>query len=164
MLKRLVVGVAGVATAGAVWMGVAGEDHTTRDKGGQITNSGQLGAFVTKVGDCMNDFPHMDPGGGATVKTVTGVSCAEAHHWQVFDKQNLTLSIYDKNLVIKGAELLCWKSSKALVLTMSQSKLSEYQNSDTTYMAPTQPSWEKGDRMVDCIVGSYSKLYYESIL
>jgi hypothetical protein len=55
MLKRLVVG--GLGLGVAVWAGVAGVDNTTRDEAGQITVQGELGAFVTQLGDCINDLP-----------------------------------------------------------------------------------------------------------
>ena len=51
MLKRLAVGGVAAVVGLGVW-GVAGEDHSTRDESGSIVASGDVGAFVTKLGDC----------------------------------------------------------------------------------------------------------------
>ena len=64
MIKKI----AAAATAGTIaWAGISGIDNTTRDEVGQIVQSGDLGAFVTKVGDCINDLPQDQ---NVTVKTV----------------------------------------------------------------------------------------------
>jgi len=163
IIKRLVVGAAGAATAGAIWMGVAGEDHTTRDSSGAITVEGQLGAFVTKVGDCLNDLPDAPASGIIGVSTVTGVSCQAAHHWQVFHKEDLTLTQFDNTEVGQASYALCESAAKSLVLSMSDAIYNEYRNAGLMNLQPQQMSWDEGDRAVDCLIGSETQTYYDSV-
>jgi hypothetical protein len=161
MLKRLVVGALGVASAGAVWMGVAGEDHTSRDSTGSITAEGQLGAFVTRVGDCLNDLPDSGVGG---VSTVTGVSCETAHHYQVYYKGDISLTTFDETSSKREAASLCANAAKWMILNWSASMVIEYQQSKPFVLTPTQGSWDNGDRTVDCLIGSRTQTYYNSVL
>ena len=89
MLKRLVVG--GLGLGVAAWAGIAGVDSTTRDDAGQITVQGELGVFVTQLGDCVNDVPD---GTAVEVSTLTGVPCDQPHHWQLIHKGDITLEEY----------------------------------------------------------------------
>lgn len=157
MFKRIV----GIAAVGGVAVfGIGSIDNTTRDEQGAIVEAGELGAFVTQVGDCFFELPQTAQG----VSTVPGVPCADAHHWQVVHKENIFLAEFSEASVSTLAEQVCDNALRTLVNSLSYDKGLEYQNSVTTGLQPTEGSWAKDDRMVDCLVGSASEIYYSSIL
>lgn len=159
MIKRIVA----VATAGTIaWAGVSAIDNTERDATGSIVASGELGAFVTQLGDCLNDLP--DSSGGAGVSTVTGVPCSDPHHWQVYHKENTYLLEFDAAALKTEGDRICNSAIDNLLTTTSKEVLSQYQNAQGTMLFPTSESWANEDRVVDCLIGSNSYFYTGSIL
>ena len=157
MLKKIV----GVAALGGVAVfGIGSVDNTTRDEQGEIVESGELGAFVTQIGDCFFELPQNEQG----VSTVPGVPCADAHHWQVAHKENISLAEYSEAGVNTLADQVCDNAFQGIASSLSYDKQLEYQNAKTTGLIPTEGSWAKGDRTVDCLVGSEIEIYYSSIL
>lgn len=157
MLKKL----AATATAGTIaWAGVSAIDHTNRDDSGQIVTAGDLGAFVTKVGDCLNGLSSDK----STVDVIQGVPCTEAHHWQVIYKDNLNLSSFSEEAVSQGANQVCSPIIDSLINNLSDAQLAEYQNAEVQTLQPTSESWAHEDRVVDCLIGSNSETYFTSIL
>jgi len=157
MLKKI----AGIAAVGGVAVfGIGSIDNTTRNEQGAIVESGELGAFVTQVGDCFFELPQSAQG----VSTVPGVPCTEAHHWQVVHKENISLSEFSLAGVSQLADQVCDNALQVLVSSLSYDQQLEYQNAKTSGLQPTEGSWAKEDRTVDCLVGSDSELYYTSIL
>ena len=158
MIKKI----AAAATAGTIaWAGISGIDNTSRDDSGKITTAGDLGAFVTKVGDCLNGLPTGQTG---SIDVIKGVPCSEGHHWQVVHKGNLDLGEFNVDAVAKGARELCKPVYDNLFYGLSESKYNEYQNSEGNSLQPTSESWAHDDRVVDCLVGSDSETYFTSIL
>jgi hypothetical protein len=156
MLKKI----AAAATAGTIaWAGISGIDNTTRDEVGQIVQSGDLGAFVTKVGDCINDLPQDSD----TVDVLKGVPCSDGHHWQVIHKENLNLTEFSQSAIDIETETICNAAVESLVNSLASSKFDEYKNATQQYFFPTAESWEKDDRIVDCLIGSFSETYYSSL-
>ena len=157
MLKKI----AGVAAIGGVAVfGIGSIDNTTRNDQGAIIESGELGAFVTQVGDCFFELPQSAQG----VSTIPGVPCTEAHHWQVVHKENISLAEFSLSGVSQLADQVCDNALQVLVSSLSYDQQLEYQNAKTSGLQPTEGSWAKEDRTVDCLVGSDSELYYTSIL
>ena len=135
-----------------------------RDDAGKITKSGDLDAFVTQIGDCLKDFPFI-PDSGTSVSTVDAVPCNEAHHWEVFYKSSINSSTYSEQGVIEAANSICNSGLDALSQSISSLKASEYGDADINFLHPTSKSWTtKGDRAVDCLIGSETQLYYSSVL
>ena len=160
MLKRLVVG--GLGLGVAAWAGLAGIDNTTRDDAGQITVQGELGAFVTQLGDCINDLPD-----ATSVTTVTGVPCDEPHHWQVFHKEEISLGEFSLTEVKRETEAICSVEVDNLVsryVNAYDEEIDQYERADISYFHPSEESWVEGDRTIDCLVGSYSEQYIGSLL
>jgi uncharacterized protein YecA (UPF0149 family) len=158
MIKRLVAGGAVLAIGAGVW-GIAGEDHTTRDDSGTIIEAGQLGAFVTQLGDCFESLPNEE-----LITTVPGVSCNSAHHWQVFYKGDLSLSFFDSTEVENATSELCSSALNRIADELSYEKVDEYQNASMAWLNPTAESWDKEDRTVDCLVGSDDEYFYSSFI
>jgi hypothetical protein len=157
MLKKL----AATATAGTIaWAGISAVDNTTRNDSGQIVTSGDLGAFVTKVGDCLNGLSSDK----STIDVIQGVPCTEAHHWQVIYKDNLNLSSFSEEAVSQGANQVCSPIIDSLINNLSDAQLAEYQSVEVQTLQPTSESWAHEDRVVDCLIGSNSDTYFTSIL
>lgn len=159
MLKKLISGGVIVAAGVGIW-GVSGEDHTTRDTSGAIVTSGDLGVFVTKLGDCFENMPS----GSNDVSTVPGVPCTSAHHWQVVYKGNLTLGSFELSAVRNASHEMCTSAITGIVQNLPQTLVDEYQNASSSSLMPTSASWDKGDRGVDCLVGSNSETFFDSLI
>ena len=160
MLKRLVVG--GLGLGVAAWAGIAGVDSTTRDDAGQITVQGELGVFVTQLGDCINDMPD-----ATTISTVTGVPCDQPHHWQLIHKGEITLEEFSESGVMREAEILCDSALDGIFDSFDESdidRVAQFENSYDNYFFPSSESWVEGDRTVDCLIGSDEETYTGSLL
>lgn len=135
-----------------------------RDDAGQITESGDLDAFVTQIGDCLDDLPdnHLN---GINISTVGATPCTQPHHWQVFYKSSTELDSFSMQGIKDDASFICNSALDALAGSMSYLKATEYEDAELTYFGPTEKSWTiKGDRTIDCLIGSDTKLYYSSVL
>jgi len=152
--------IAGAAVGGAAIWGIAGIDDTTRDESGEIVESGDLGVFVTQLGDCLNaDDPT------ATEWTTTeGVPCSSPHHWQVVFKGSVNATTYNESAVSNEAYLVCKYAIEGLAVRLSNEKAQIYENSTSIELFPSNASFEKGDRAIDCLVGSKTELYTTSLL
>lgn len=158
MIKRIAAGGVAAVVGISAW-GIAGEDNSTRDDTGSIVAAGEVGAFVTRVGDCYESLSNE-----STVTTVPGVPCTTAHHWQVFHKEDSTLTEYDEDLLDKEMVAVCNSALENLVYGMSDETYETFRSSETTYFFPTSESWVQGDRTIDCLQGSDTVTYFESIL
>lgn len=157
LIKRTI---AGAALGGAAIWGIGGVDDTTRNDSGQIIESGDLGVFVTQVGDCFN---LEDP--TVTAITVTqGVPCSSPHNWQVIYKGDLAISEYDKTEIDNQANRICDAAVERLLNNLSFEKLQEYERAKLNVMTPTSESFENGDEAVDCLVGSDEEYFTTSLL
>jgi len=165
MLKRLVAG--GVGLGIAAWAGIAGVDNTTRDDAGQITVQGELGAFVTQVGDCINDVPQGAAEELFEVSSVTGVPCDQPHHWQVIHKGEITLPEFSQSEAESKSKALCDAALDKIIDSFDESdieRVAPFADAYTNFFLPTAESWIQGDRTVDCIIGSNDNTYTESFL
>lgn len=110
MLKRIIVGgVAVLAIGGGIW-GVSGQDHTKRDTTGTVVAAGQLGVFVTHLGDCFQSLPNHETG----ISTVEAVPCTSPHHWQVVYKGTMTDSTFNHPIQATETQNLCVQQITAL--------------------------------------------------
>ena len=165
MIKRLIVGgVAVIAVGGSIW-GVSGQDHTKRDTAGTVVTAGQLGVFVTHLGDCFLSLPGGSGNAPAVkVSTVEAVPCTSPHHWQVVYKGVVTDPAFDSQKLMTESDALCTSKISSLAKNLSQTTLSEYTDATESIMTPTVESWAKGDRAVDCLSGSETVLYSDSLI
>ena len=164
MLKRLVVG--GLGLGVAAWAGIAGVDSTTRDDAGQITVQGELGAFVTQLGDCVNDMPEASSE-VVGVSTVTGVPCDQPHHWEVIHKGEITLAEFSESGVLRESEEICNAALESIFDSFEESdldRITDFENAYSNYLFPVAESWAEGDRTVDCMLGSDDETYTTSFL
>lgn len=144
--RRLVGGL--VAGGIAVFAGTSAmEDKTTRDEAGAIVESGGLGVFTVRTGDCVQlPTENLD-----MVASIEGVPCDTPHDAQVFAE-----------LTVAGDE---FPGREAMENTAGEQCVSRWEaalgaydpagNLDLTFFTPTEESWEaENDREVTCFVVS----------
>ena len=146
-IARVAAGtVAGLGLVGLGYVGLGGQDDTTRDDGGAIVESGDLGAFRIRVGDCIN---------GATVglvESVEGVPCTDAHDVEVYYAFNIAEGPFPGDDAV-GAEAdeRCYDQFEPFVGASYQESVYGF-----TTLVPTEDSWEQlDDREVLCLIGNY---------
>lgn len=144
--KRIIGGVVGAGIA--VFAGTnAMEDKTTRDDAGQITEAGGLGAFLVRLGDCVQ-LPDSD---ATMVASVEGVPCATAHDAQVYAEFTVPGDGSFPGIPAMESAAVDGCASRW------EAKLGVYDKAkglDFTFFTPTKSSWEaaEADRKVTCFV------------
>jgi Septum formation len=135
-----------VAGGIAIFGGVAAtDDKTTRDESGAIVESGGLGAFVMRPGDCF-----MAPQDGTEmVASVEGVPCADPHDGQVYALFDVAhADSFDAASVEAQADEGClsrWASDL-------WGPYEENMELDISYFVPTAESRATDDRGVACAI------------
>lgn len=147
MTRRIIGGAAGAVVGGVAIFGSTGgfEDKTTRNDSGEIVESGGVGAFVLREGDCIQS-PDDD---AEVVQSVEGVPCSEPHDGQVYAKFNLPDS---SSFPADEVESM---SAQGCVDRWEDALGSSYEDQselDITFLSPTKDSWAADDREVACIV------------
>jgi hypothetical protein len=146
----------------------ATQDKTQRDDKGNIEQSGDLGAFQIKVGDCFNDMPSVEVGSNAFVEKVTGVPCSGSHHWEAYAEMDTTLSVFNESDLIKEATDFCLKEAtfdfiKALPIDRQNQIVEIYGDAEVFYMYPQDELSFKESKLLNCFIGSNTKYYTGSI-
>lgn len=143
-MKRLIAGavVAGVAVFAGV--GAFG-DETTRDPSGDIIESGGLGAFVIRNGDCIN-LP-----GESVVQSVEGIPCSESHDAEAYYVFDMSGTAYPgEDTIYTTAQTGCLAQFHPFVGVAY-----EYSELYVTWLAPTEESWDElDDREIVCMVAT----------
>jgi len=134
-----------------------------RDGSGEITKSGDLQVSETRIGDCFTDLPDVTEE-AADISSVKAISCNEPHSWQIFHKSSLTLDEYSETAVIDESNQICDYAIESLIMGLNDLQINEYRTADLNIIQPTSSSWNKGNRAVNCLIGSDTKIYYSSIL
>ena len=162
MSKRLI----GILLA-IVIAGVLSEcSSANRNSEGVITESGDVDAFETKVGDCFSSLPDASSQNEMIeFNSLQAVPCTEPHKWQVVHKGYISnLTEYSETAIQQESSKICEEAYKSLFLSMSDFKYEEYKDAQSISFFPTPESWENGDKTVDCLIGSDTSYFYTSIL
>lgn len=143
---RKIIG--GAAVGGvAIFAGTgAFDDKTTRGEAGEIVESGGLGAFVLRLGDCVQ-MPDED---AAIVSSVEGVPCEQPHDAQVYSEFKL-----DGSSGMPGAEemdALAFQGCTERWTAAFGGSFESDADHDVNYFFPTKESWAEDDRTVTCFV------------
>ena len=164
MFKR-VLGISGIVVAGiAIAVGIntwgaSGDVVAPTSESSTVVKVETPGAYATKLGDCFVDVPSAQ---GSS--NVAAISCTAAHHWQLVSRDTIALDSFDAAKAQDGANKICTKAVTAIVKTFSKKRDTEYQNASYTGLPPTSTSWATGGRPVDCLLGSTTQNYTDSVL
>ena len=147
-IGRVIAGtVAGLGLVGAGYTGLAGQDDTTRSEDGAIVESGELGAFRIRVGDCL------DSSLGTEVESVEGLPCDQPHSYEVYHAFNLSEgdgTFPGDDAVGTAADEGCYQAFEPFVGLSYQE--STY---DFLTLVPTEGSWDGlDDREVLCLIAN----------
>lgn len=116
-----------------------------RDDDGEVTSGGEVFAEDLQLGDCLAEaFDEYDE----DVYTVTVVPCDEPHNGEVFHETQLDDATFPgEDEVFARADDVCFEAFEPWVGT-------SYDDSflDFTYYAPSEDSWDYGDRLITCVV------------
>ncbi|MEL6890757.1 MAG: septum formation family protein [Actinomycetota bacterium] len=140
---RIVGGIAGLGLVGAGYVGLGGEDSTTRNEQGEITEGGELGAFRIRVGDCLGAAT------GEIIESVEGVPCSQPHDSEVYHAFMLPPGDFP------GLDAVIDQAGAGCVAAFEPFVGAPYETStyDINLIYPTEASWaELGDREVLCNV------------
>ncbi len=138
----------GAAVLAVAAFGGAGafDDNTVRDDSGVIVESGGLGAYKLRIGDCFN-FPDE-----TVVISLEALPCSQPHDAEAYhDFEQPGTEWPGGEQVSSRSDLGCFEQFEAFVgIAWEDSAL------DFAFLEPTQESWEQGDdREVTCAIVSY---------
>ncbi len=139
---------AGLGLVGVGLVGLGGEDNTTRDEAGAIVESGEVGAFRIRLGDCIDGL------GLGEIESVEGVPCDSAHELEVYFAFNLP----DGDGSYPGDEAVGLASEEECFDAFEPFVGLDYQESTFGFksLTPTEASWNSiDDREVLCMIGNY---------
>ena len=138
-----IIGGAAVVGGVAIFGGTAAmDDNTTRDESGEIIESGGVGAFAVRVGDCVQ-LPTAQ-----LVQSMEGVPCGSAHDAEAFATFDVTGEDYVEERVGAEAERGCLARWTPALGTSYE----DDQELDLQTLTPTAESWAEGDREIMCFV------------
>ncbi len=143
-MKRIV----GAAVLAVAAFGGAGafDDNTVRDDTGSIVESGGLGAYALRIGDCFN-FPEED-----LIISLEALPCSQPHDAEAYHAFDQTGTDWPGSEEVSlSSDLGCFDPFEGFVGVAW-----EFSELDYSYLEPTRESWEEGDdREVTCAITSY---------
>lgn len=144
-MKKLIIPVAALLALGTACTSSGESDETTRDESGTIVESGDLGVFAIKVGDCFNDLGSFE----SEIEEVDGQSCATDHLYEVYHAFDIAGDDFP------GDDAVVVSAQEGCLATFDSFVGKPYADSalDISYLYPTSDSWSVGDdREVLCMV------------
>ena len=163
MIKKVVSGAAVLSLAIAIAVGLnvwnaSGEIATPTPTPSASATAEEIGTFQTKLGDCFLSLPTAQ---GSSI--IESVACTSEHHWQVVFQGDLSASSYNAVKVQDEANQMCNDKVVAIMKGLSSKSTAIFANASFTGMPATAAAFNKGERSVDCFLGSYFETYSVAI-
>lgn len=141
-------GVLGAVLAAVVLAGCSSGPERDEETG-ELLEAGEIDVFELQVGDCLAGFDEQ-----AEISTVRVVPCSEEHTDELFAAAAVS-EVGDEypgnDAIAEEANAKCYEEFEAFVgLPWEDSEL------DFGFLAPTEASWNDGDREILCTVGDSS--------
>lgn len=114
------------------------------DETGELAESGDVGVFDLKVGDCLADFED-----GAELSSINAAPCSEPHSDEIYAEGSIPDAdeFPGTEAIETAAQDICLSEYQAFVgRSYDDSVL------DIGYLTPTEDSWAEGDRAVLCTI------------
>ena len=148
-LRRAIAGVAAIGLlVGLTGCSMLGGGSKPRDPNASITQSSVIDAFQLRVGDCLISVELAD-----SFTEVPAVPCNEAHDSEVISIFTLSVTAYSEDAINAEAEEMCLQ---AVADYVGPNFLDVVPELDFTWFNPTEESFARGDREIDCVVYTYS--------
>ena len=163
MIKKVLSGAAVLSLAIAIAVGLnvwnaAGEIAIPTPTPSASATAEEIGTFQTKLGDCFSTLPTAQ--GSSMIKSV---ACTSEHNWQVVFQGDLSASSYNEVKVQDEANQMCNDKVVAIMKGLSSKSTAIFANASFTGMPATAAAFNKGERSVDCFLGSYFETYSVAI-
>ena len=163
MIKKVLSGAAVLSLAIAIAVGLnvwnaSGEIATPTPTPSASATAEEIGTFQTKLGDCFLSLPTAQ---GSSI--IESVACTSEHHWQVVFQGDLSASSYNEVKVQDEANQMCNDKVVAIMKGLSSKSTAIFANASFTGMPATAAAFNKGERSVDCFLGSYFETYSVAI-
>ena len=146
---KFIAVVAGIGAVGAGVAGVAGQDHTTRNDEGEITEGGEIGAFRIRIGDCI--VGTLD----GEFESADAVPCTSPHESEVYAAFMMS---YPADAAYPGEAAVVDAASDGCFDRFEPFVGQPYESSifDFGAMYPSEGSWDGlDDREVLCLISNY---------
>ncbi len=140
-----------VACVAVAALASCGADAERSETTGEVTASGDVGAFDVRVGDCLSEVP-----GGSVfatqVETVPAVPCQEEHAGEVYDSFDLEDAEFpgDERTAILAQEGCAERFGSFVGLSYGLARF------EISVLTPSSETWDIGDHEVVCIVSDPS--------
>jgi hypothetical protein len=162
-MKRFLTGAAVLSLAITIAVGLnvwnaAGEIAIPTPTPSASATAEEIGTFQTKLGDCFLSLPTAQ---GSSI--IESVACTSEHHWQVVFQGDLSASTYNAVKVQDEANQMCNDKVVAIMKGLSSKSTAIFANASFTGMTATAAAFNKGERSVDCFLGSYFETYSVAI-
>jgi hypothetical protein len=133
----------GLAAAGC---GNEVQQDTTRDTSGEITESGEIGAFKIQLGDCLTGSV------SGQVESVEGIPCDQPHQNEVYH----AFDIAEGDGAFPGDDLVQQQADEGCLAAFQGFVGLDFPSSvyEISTLVPTEQSWGSlDDREVLCLLG-----------
>jgi hypothetical protein len=162
-MKRVLAGAAVLSLAIAIAIGLniwnaAGEVSAPSTTSTAAPTTQEVGTFQTKLGDCFSTLPTAQ---GSSM--IESVACTSEHHWQVVFQGELSVSSYNAINVQNEANQICNDQVVIILKAMTIKSTAIFANASFTGMPASPTAFSKGERSIDCFLGSYFETYSVSI-
>jgi hypothetical protein len=119
--------------------------RATRDSAGYITHGGVLPVYQLRVGDCLTALPEGSPA------VVHVAPCAQSHQAQVVGQYTVAGTTFPGGTQIRAqAHTRCRSLAGPAALAARGKDL------EIVHLLPNAESWQNGEHLVSCVLGSHS--------
>jgi hypothetical protein len=94
---------------------------------------------------------------------IESISCTSEHHWQVVFQGELSASTYNAIKLQDQANQICNDAVVTIMKAMTSKSTAIFANASFTGMPAGPTAFNKGERSVDCFLGSYFETYSVAI-
>lgn len=137
---------AALAVALGVLAGGCSEGPERDAETGELVEATEVDVFELRVGDCLHGFTS-----DSEISTVTAVPCSEEHT----DEVVAAVDVSSGGEAYPGAEAIQEQADEACHAEFEEFVGISWDESqlDYGYLAPTEESWDEGDREILCTIG-----------
>lgn len=115
-----------------------------------------------QIGDCILSVPIAAT--ATPIASVEVVPCSSSHSWQVIYTGTLSDSVFNQTVIDQEALNFCKQQINSSYQSWNTQLQTEYENATSYIFYPSSDSWNRGDRTIDCLIGSPSQSFSDSVI